>query len=67
MNLESMLCYNINYIQPNIIRNDNYGPAVGIDEGSSCAVASLDGQLSTDTEDLRSVAYTYLHRRTRGG
>ena len=59
-----MLCYNNNYIQSNIIGNNNYVPVVGIEEGFSCALASLDGQLSADTEDLQSMAYAYLHRRT---
>jgi len=61
MTLESMLCYNNSYIQPNMIGSDNY---VGIEEGASCAVASLDGQLSTETDDLRSVPYAYLPHRT---
>jgi len=47
-----------------MIGNNNYVPVVGIEEGFSCAVASLDGQLSADTEDLQSMAYAYLHRRT---
>ncbi|XP_020259516.1 LOB domain-containing protein 29-like [Asparagus officinalis] len=50
-NSESMLCYNNNYVHPNMISNNNYG----IGEGSSYAV---------DMEDLQSVAYAYLYRHT---